>query len=419
MQLSSVMRRLSAVFFALAGALFCQVAGPAPNSPNRATQWEEDLQLFAKQFPASHIDFAKLYAPAAFDGEIAALRASIASLTDAEITLRLMKLVASAHVAHTYVGAPRLQPFHRLPLSLAWFSDGLAVVGASSEYATAIGTHVIRIGSKTPEQLLSVVAPYVSYEADGGLRAGITDRLATLEILQLAGAAGADGRVDFTVAKPGGEPFTVTVSPGDPATWKIQGLYDTLHIPEPLFRKNVDRLYWYEYLADAKALYIQYGSCQNDPKQPFADFAREVFAFADSHPVERVIVDLRFNGGGNSSIMRPLTDGLKSRRSLRSKVVALIGPGTFSSAVLNGRELQTALHARLLGEPAGEKLNSYGEVRSFQLPNSHLRVQYSTKFFRLAANGDESVFQPDVTVGRTLADALASRDPVLEAALRR
>jgi hypothetical protein len=417
-RLSSAMR-YTVLLFALATALFCQVAGPATNPTNRATQWEEDLQLFAKQFPASHIDFPKLYPPAAFEGEITALRGNIASLTDAEITLRLMKLVASAHVAHTYVGTPRLQPFHRLPLSLTWFSDGLAVVGASSEYAAAIGKHVVRIGSKTPEQLLPLVAPYVSYEADTGLRTGVTDRLATLEILQLAGAAGADGRADFTVAKPGGEPFTVTVAPSDPATWKIQGLYDTLHIQEPLFRKNSDRFYWYEYMADAKALYIQYRSCQNDPKQPFADFARELVAFADSHPVERVIVDLRFNGGGNSSIMQPLTDGLKSRHALRSKVVALIGPGTFSSAVINARNLQTELHAKLIGEPAGEKLNSYGEVRSFQLPNSHLRVQYSTKFFRLARNGDESVFQPDVTIGRTLADVLASRDPVLDAALRR
>ena len=127
--------------FALAAALSNQVAGQAPNPPSRAAQWEEDLQLFAKQFPASHIDFAKLYVPAAFDGELAALRANIASLTDAQITLRLMKLVASAHVAPTYVGAPRLQPFHRLPLALAWYADGPAVIGASSEYAAAIGTH--------------------------------------------------------------------------------------------------------------------------------------------------------------------------------------------------------------------------------------------------------------------------------------
>jgi hypothetical protein len=416
MRLSSVMRRLAVVFLVLAAALSCRAAGPAPD---RATQWEEDLQFFAKQFPASHIDFAKLYVPAAFDGEIAALRKNIASLTEAEITLRLMKLVASAHVAHTYVGAPRLQPFHRLPLSLAWFSDGLAVVGASSEYAAATGTHVVRVGSRTPEQLLSAVAPYVSYEADAGLRAGVADRLTTLEILQLAGAAGADGGVDFTVAKPGSEPFTLAVAPGDPATWKIQGIHDALHIPEPLLRKNPGRFYWYEYLADAKALYIQYSSCENDPKQPFKDFARELFAFADSHPVERVIVDLRFNGGGNSSVMRPLTEGLKSRAALRSNVVVLIGPGTFSSAVINGRQLQSELHARLLGQPTSQKLNRYGEVRSFQLPNSHLRVQYSTKFFRLARNRDESVFQPEVAVGRTLADVLAGRDPVLDAALRR
>ena len=169
----------------------------------------------------------------------------------------------------------------------------------------------------------------------------------------------------------------LSVAPGDPATWKIQGLFNTLQIPEPLFRKNADRFYCYEYLARAKALYVQYASCQDDSKQLFADFTRDMFAFADCHPVERVIVDLRFNGR------------------------------------------QTEVHARLLGEPASEKLNSYGEVRFFQLPNSRLRVQYSTKFFRLARNGDESVLQPDVMVGRTLADVLAGRDPVLDAALQR
>ena len=264
---------------------------------------------------------------------------------------------------------------------------------------------------------MSAVAAYVSYEADAGLRIGVADRLTTLEILQLAGAAGAGGHVDLTVAKPGGEPFMLSVAPGDPATWKIQGLYNTLRTPEPLFRKNADRFYWYEYLAGAKALYVQYASCQDDSKQLFADFTRDMFAFADCHPVERVIVDLRFNGGGNSSMIRPLTDGLKSRPTLPSKVVVLVGPGTFSSAVINARNLQTEVHARLLGEPASEKLNSYGELRFFQLPNSRLRVQYSTKFFRLARNGDESVLQPDVMVGRTLADVL--RDPVLDAALQR
>jgi hypothetical protein len=407
--------RTALAVFALAAVPFCRAAAPAAD---RTAQWTEDLQVFATQFPASHIDFDKLWDRAAFDAEISALRRDAATLSDAEITLRLMKLAGAGHVAHTYVGAPASGPLHRLPLSLNWYPDGLAITGADAAHAAAIGTRVLRIGTMAPDDVLTAAAPYIPHENQSGLRAGAANYLTLVELLRLVHAAPAEGPVEFTVAKPGGSSFTVAFAPAEPGSGPIQGMYDALHLPTPLFRKNPRRYYWYEYLADSKSLYLQYASCQNDPSQPFADFVRDFFAFADAHPVDRVIVDLRSNGGGNSMVMRPLTAGLESRRKLRSRVLVLIGPETFSSAVLNAYDLQHELHARLLGEPTGEKPNSYGEVRSFQLPNSHLRVQYSVKFFRLLEDRDPAAFEPDIRVGRTLEDALAGRDPVLDAALR-
>ena len=71
--------------------------------------------------------------------------------------------------------------------------------------------------------------------------------------------------------------------------------------------------YGYEYLEDTHTLYIQYNRCAEDPNESFASFTNKLFTFADAHPVQRVIVDLRFNGGGNSSVVQPLLDGLKAR----------------------------------------------------------------------------------------------------------
>ena len=76
------------------------------------------------------------------------------------------------------------------------------------------------------------------------------------------------------------------------------------------------------------------------------------------------------------------------------------------------------LHATLVGEPVGEKLSGYGEVRPIDLPNSHLSMQYSTKFFHLSKDGD-AVLEPTVPASATLEDALAGRDPALDAALHR
>jgi C-terminal processing protease CtpA/Prc len=99
-------------------------------------------------------------------------------------------------------------------------------------------------------------------------------------------------------------------------------------------------------------------------------------------------------------------------------VPLFIGRATFSSAQLNAMELRRNLHATLMGEPTGEKLNSYGEVRIIKLPNSGLNVQYCTNYFRMIKDSDASALEPDVRVGMTLKDVLAGHDPVLEAALK-
>ena len=66
----------------------------------------------------------------------------------------------------------------------------------------------------------------------------------------------------------------------------------------------------------------------------------------------------------------------------------------------------------LVGEPTGGKPNSYGEVRSFRLPNSGLRVMYSTKYFQMLET-DPPAVEPDITVELTAADRFGGHDPVL------
>src|SRR6185312_15954980 len=151
--------------------LFC---GPAPTS-DRESNWREDLQMFASKFAARQKDFAKLYEPG-FRREIASLRDNISQLSDVEIVMRLSRLVASAGVAHNSAVVndselPAGNPFRpRLPLTFDWFSDGLAVAGASAEYAAAVGTFVVKFGDMTPDEALQKVAPYVSHESDSFLR---------------------------------------------------------------------------------------------------------------------------------------------------------------------------------------------------------------------------------------------------------
>jgi hypothetical protein len=53
-------------------------------------------------------------------------------------------------------------------------------------------------------------------------------------------------------------------------------------------------------------------------------------------------------------------------------------------------------------------------VRTFELPNSSIKVSYSAKYFR-EADDDSPSLMPDMLVEQTSADYLAGRDPVLDA----
>jgi hypothetical protein len=414
-------RRLLAIL--IASTLLSAAPGAAQSAREQA--WREDVAFFAHEFAARQLDFSKLYPRERFDRDLEALTRSIPTATDADLVLALMRLVASAHVGHTYVRAPTDGPlaFHRLPLGFQWFADGLAVTAATDPNRAALGLRVTSIGSLPPEKLEAAIAQYVAYEDDAWLHPQSQTFMVMEEVLRAAGQVDAAGHVVISLARADGTTMTLSVTP---TAWNdhppLVTAVEALHLPIGLALVESKRYYRYEILPATKTLYIRYSKCADDPQQPFAAFAKELFATVDANPsaVDRVVVDLRANGGGDSMVIKPLIDGLRARKSLsaQGKLYVLVGPATFSSGLLAAIDLRHDVNAIAVGEQPGEKLNSYGEVRPLTLPHSRLLVQYSTKYFKLL-NGRQAGFEPDMTVRTTIGEWLAGRDSVLEAAIKR
>jgi C-terminal processing protease CtpA/Prc len=156
---------------------------------------------------------------------------------------------------------------------------------------------------------------------------------------------------------------------------------------------------------------------RSDLKHHFSDIVHQVLAGADSHTVKRVVIDLRWNGGGNEHVIDPLRSGLEARLKSVGPVYVLIGPGTFSSAVDNAVTLRKDLSATLVGEPSGGMPGGYGEVDRLTLPNSKLVVRFTTKRWGAKGSSGPSTLAPDLHVPFKLADFIASRDPALDAAI--
>jgi len=395
-------------------------ATPAVNDPSaRASRWQEDLDYFARELPVRQKDFYLLMPKEEFERKVAELKDEVPQLSDAEIVLQLMRIVALLGVAHTEI--ERTHILHSYPIQMRWFSDRLAVVEAAPEYREALGSRVVRIGSMTPEKVEAAMAPYISHENDAHLHVRSPQLITMVELMRNEKIADDAGHLQLTCAKADGKEFTLKIDPMGPTETKqkLVNAADALHIQTALCNKHPKAFYWYEYLPDTQTLYIQYNKCQDEPGLPFQEYAQTLFAYADSRPVQRVVVDLRFNGGGGSGIVKPLVEGLKSRPALTAKghLYALIGSRTFSSAMFAVRDFRDGLQAILVGEPTGNKPNHYGQASLFELPNSKLEVQYSTKHFQLVKADDPPAFYPDVPVAVSLQDFLAGRDPVLEAVL--
>lgn len=412
-------------------------------------EWQDDLEYLKTKLPQKQIDFYKLMPKEKFEREISDINQSVPRLSDSQITLRLIRLMAGLGVAHSVIYPPGKSAlaFHYYPLQFTWFSDGLVVTASApgdENYEKALGARVVRFGTMTPEEVETGLAPYISYENKVWLHSESARCMRIEELLQSLDIADGNGRMELTLAKPDGTTFPLDVSPAETGPILVPGA-DTLHIPKPLYRKHDDN-YWYEYLPDTGTLYIQYRVCQNDLKNPFANFAKDLFAFADSHHIERTVVDLRLNGGGDSEVVTPLVNGIRPRPALnsRGRLFVLIGPRTFSSGELAVEEFhntfssmthksvdgflwfypnpssppRTQFNAIFIGEPTGGKPNCYGEVHTFALPNSGLMVQYAVKHFQLISDGDPPSREPDLIVTHSWADYLAGRDAVMDAVLK-
>jgi len=226
----------------LAGSLV--LASPSVNgqaaTSAREDRWRADLQLFAREFASRQLDFAKLYPADRFTAELQTIDRTLTQSTDANVMLSLMKLVASANVAHTLVRPP-LVSFHRLPLTFFWFSDGLAVTAAAEEYREALGLRVEKIGKLTPVELEAAVAPYISHENDVWLHQQSPGQMVVSELLERLGQVDADGRVRLTLANPDGTTLVVRVAPGPALKPPAQiSAADALNVPTALFRKHQD-----------------------------------------------------------------------------------------------------------------------------------------------------------------------------------
>jgi hypothetical protein len=412
---------------------------PAPQ--NQTEAWRQDIDAIIDRFlkyDRSYTDAERKEATKILWN----LQSALAEKTNEEIIVEISRAVASTQNAHTrlYLLRNRTE-LRRLPIRVWWMNDGLYVVKSTAQYQDLLSCKVLKIGTHDPTYVREQVGElFAGNEAWTDYKS--TYYMTSPEILKGLNLISDMENPEFTF-QCGNKIVTKSITPlplakktsPTEAWWDLtpewkpdqeQWVHSLNNKKLPVYLQNPGQQYWFQLIPTEHALYFQYNRSQNMPEgKSLADFAPSLLNTLNDQSIKKLIVDLRFNTGGDLGIARDLMDNLKkSVIEKKIPVYVVIGRSTFSAGISHAAQWKG--NATFVGESCGDGLDTFSEGGNVILPNSKLAVHYANGFhgyskkeypekqpFFLDMNVDN--VDPDINVKLSASDYFAGKDPTLDA----
>ncbi len=413
--------------------LLCLLMLPLQNRAQEfsAAQWQEDLKHLQETIHQEYPFLFKKTTEEAFDGAVEALHGSIPKMQPHEIMVGMARLVASFGYGHTVLGYwEQKVPLHTLPIVLYDYDDGIYLQGVHRDYEDLAGSKLLAIEGVPVEKALELMRPVVPAENEMFVKAYGIHYLTFPEFLHAQKVIpGLEMELELTLEKNG----TVTrrkvmavpseqfprqygmVVPGE--EWvESRDVSET-----PLYLKNLDQIYHFEYLPEQKTVYVRQSQIQDEEEEDIPTFYARVFDFIEKNPVEKLILDVRLNGGGNNYKNKPVITGVIRAEKINKpgKFMVIIGRRTFSACQNLVNELSNYTNAIFVGEPTAENINFYGDNRPVTLPNTGINAYLSFAWWQDKPQWENAPWlAPHLATGMTFEQYRSNRDPALEAALK-
>ncbi|MBY0010046.1 S41 family peptidase [Paenibacillus typhae] len=415
-------------------------ASAAPEKLINPEQMQQDLDFLVKTIGEVH--------PSLINGWSSEQKQVIESAyskirkpqSDAEFYFIANEIVSLMHDGHTNLYW-ELENLRFLDLPLFWARDGLVVKDNRGNLHT--GDIVTAIGGRSIDDLEQELAAIIPAENNQWIRVQGTTLLRVEALLRHLGLV-SNNRVAITV-KRGTASITEAFTLTDKLTHKEYNPYPENDVP-----------FSYTFEDNLSLGIFQLNTCENTRKYQVT--VQQFFDEVKARGIQHVAVDLRSNGGGDSSVIEEFlsyTDVesyygygslmryspelqqargaeqnsgyavnertlnpvlMKTLYPYKGKLYLLTSAHTFSSANMFAVIVQDNGLGRIIGEATGNQPSSYGDILTFQLPASGIHFQVSfKKFTRSSPERDPAdSLQPDIEAYTTAKDIIKRRDAQLE-----
>jgi tetratricopeptide (TPR) repeat protein len=346
---------------------------------SRNEGWRHDLRLLAGEVKRKGYAFVRPISKEEFDVEVKKLYDAIPGLTDMQITIEMMKLLRRVGDGHTgLLGSRRREDWQQtLPMQFYQFEEGLFIIAADPRYKELLGAQVLRFGERTVDQVTSALEPLIYRDNDIWVKQRAPYLMRHLLLMRGLGLIPSPEKVTLSLSDTTGKARQVEVVTdlSQPNIWNALpnpsgwiNMPQTLGSPPPLYLKNMAAPYWFEHLPERKTVYFQFNAVRNDQQESLAQFCARLFKFIGEHEVEKLVIDMRWNNGGNTGLLPPLIHGLirSEKINQRGKLFVIIGRRTFSAAQNAATYIERHTNATFVGEPTGSSPNFIEPVINFK-----------------------------------------------------
>lgn len=394
-----------------------------------SAEWQNDLKTLQQVVHSKYQNLFYNISSADWDKEVDKLYKEIPGMNKYEITAGFVKLVASFHIGHTRINLSELQnegskiQLHSYPVQFYKFKDGVYIIRADKKYENAVGGKILSIGNMEIEKALEAIRPLVNYENEQGFNSLSMYFLTIPEFLKTSGIADNNDNVSVTYLKEGNEETVLLNSEMN----NVKMTHTGLNTPEgwidarnpgniPLWQKESLSYRYMEYLPESKTLYVRHSAVLNESSNTVESYFNNIFDFISKNDVEKFVLDVRLNGGGNNYLNKSVITGIIKSDKINKdgRFYCIIGRRTFSAAQNLVNELEKYTEVIFAGEPTGENVNFYGDAIVEELPNSRLQARLSWLWWQnLDPRDKRKATNPYLAVDMSFDDYANNTDPVM------
>lgn len=370
----------------------------------------DDLDYFCNTLEKRHKNLYAKITKQEFEKEKQMIADKAAEMSDSDFYYSLKHLLSIVGDAHTDMSFSdsQYQHLNALGFAVEKYSDGWHLMMLEKKNEQYLGCSLLAINNMDINDVFNRAKEIMSFENETWAENSFSNTINFREPLEFLDIVEKDEPITLTIEDSNGEEQFVELH-----SMNEQEILaaEILSVTQKIIPQTVLRGIYSSMPLDQNCLYIQYNSCQEAPDLPMKEFISIVSDDIKESNYNKVIIDLRYNTGGNSRVFEPMIKELsKLQKESKFKVYTLIGKNTFSSAIINAIQIKDQLECILVGTPTGGNVNGYGELKNFSLKNHPITVWYSTKYFELIKGYEKASLYPDILVEHNFEDYINGVD---------